>query len=160
MWREEGFRGFMRGNGINCVRIVPYSAVQFTTYEQLKRVRDLAVAVWRAGRSTTHSRAYSCSRIAARVRSTRRRGCSPARSRGSHPFVRPPYSHLPRHLSWLNDGDDRHDISARPRPFAAIDRDRDTSRPHPRPASLDDTIVDRAVISVGGNGSGGGGGGN
>jgi len=37
MWREEGFRGFMRGNGINCLRIVPYSAVQFTTYEQLKR---------------------------------------------------------------------------------------------------------------------------
>lgn len=37
MWREEGFAGFMRGNGINCLRIVPYSAVQFTTYEQLKR---------------------------------------------------------------------------------------------------------------------------
>jgi solute carrier family 25 (mitochondrial phosphate transporter), member 23/24/25/41 len=58
MWKEEGFRGYMRGNGINCVRIVPYrfvrspwvivsrcsdryaiSAVQFTTYEQLKKVR-------------------------------------------------------------------------------------------------------------------------
>ncbi|KAL0956687.1 hypothetical protein HGRIS_002814 [Hohenbuehelia grisea] len=37
MWREEGFKGFMRGNGINCLRIVPYSAVQFTTYEQLKK---------------------------------------------------------------------------------------------------------------------------
>ncbi|KAF9467459.1 mitochondrial carrier domain-containing protein [Collybia nuda] len=37
MWSEEGFRGFMRGNGINCLRIVPYSAVQFTTYEQLKK---------------------------------------------------------------------------------------------------------------------------
>ncbi|KAF8971161.1 mitochondrial carrier domain-containing protein [Flammula alnicola] len=37
MWREEGFQGFMRGNGINCLRIVPYSAVQFTTYEQLKK---------------------------------------------------------------------------------------------------------------------------
>ncbi|KDR75001.1 hypothetical protein GALMADRAFT_248838 [Galerina marginata CBS 339.88] len=37
MWNEEGFRGFMRGNGINCLRIVPYSAVQFTTYEQLKK---------------------------------------------------------------------------------------------------------------------------
>jgi len=37
MWREEGFTGFMRGNGINCLRIVPYSAVQFTTYEQLKK---------------------------------------------------------------------------------------------------------------------------
>ncbi|KAH9935377.1 mitochondrial carrier [Fomitopsis serialis] len=38
MWREEGIRGYMRGNGINCLRIVPYSAVQFTTYEQLKKV--------------------------------------------------------------------------------------------------------------------------
>jgi len=37
MGREEGFKGFMRGNGINCVRIIPYSAVQFTTYEQLKK---------------------------------------------------------------------------------------------------------------------------
>jgi len=37
MWNEEGVRGFMRGNGINCLRIVPYSAVQFTTYEQLKK---------------------------------------------------------------------------------------------------------------------------
>ncbi|KAA1475154.1 mitochondrial carrier [Dentipellis sp. KUC8613] len=37
MWREEGFQGYMRGNGINCVRIIPYSAVQFTTYEQLKK---------------------------------------------------------------------------------------------------------------------------
>ena len=38
IWREEGFKGYMRGNGINCLRIVPYSAVQFTTYEQLKKV--------------------------------------------------------------------------------------------------------------------------
>ncbi|RPD63925.1 mitochondrial carrier [Lentinus tigrinus ALCF2SS1-6] len=37
MWREEGFKGYMRGNGINCMRIIPYSAVQFTTYEQLKK---------------------------------------------------------------------------------------------------------------------------
>ncbi|KIM23813.1 hypothetical protein M408DRAFT_76951 [Serendipita vermifera MAFF 305830] len=38
MWKEEGFRGYMRGNGVNCLRIVPYSAVQFTTYEFMKRV--------------------------------------------------------------------------------------------------------------------------
>ena len=38
IWKEEGFKGYMRGNGINCVRIIPYSAVQFTTYEQLKKV--------------------------------------------------------------------------------------------------------------------------
>ncbi|KAK0532245.1 hypothetical protein OC834_002674 [Tilletia horrida] len=36
MWREEGFRGYMRGNATNCIRIAPYSAVQFTTYEALK----------------------------------------------------------------------------------------------------------------------------
>ena len=64
MWREEGFKGFMRGNGINCLRIVPYryavssislilsgsltppllsvaSAVQFTTYEQLKKASNV-----------------------------------------------------------------------------------------------------------------------
>lgn len=40
MWEEEGFAGFMRGNGVNCLRIVPYSAVQFTTYEQLKKVSE------------------------------------------------------------------------------------------------------------------------
>ncbi|CED82852.1 Mitochondrial solute carrier protein [Phaffia rhodozyma] len=36
MYREEGFRGYMKGNGINCLRIMPYSAVQFSTYETLK----------------------------------------------------------------------------------------------------------------------------
>ena len=40
MWREEGWRGFMRGNGSNCIRIVPYSAVQFSSYGFYKRVRD------------------------------------------------------------------------------------------------------------------------
>lgn len=37
MWVEEGWRGFMRGNGTNCVRIVPYSAVQFGSYNFYKR---------------------------------------------------------------------------------------------------------------------------
>lgn len=36
MWREEGWRGFMRGNGANCIRIVPYSAVQFSSYTLMK----------------------------------------------------------------------------------------------------------------------------
>ncbi|KAF3492036.1 Lpz11p [Arthroderma uncinatum] len=36
MWREEGWRGFMRGNGTNCIRIVPYSAVQFGSYNLYK----------------------------------------------------------------------------------------------------------------------------
>lgn len=39
MWREEGFRGFMAGNGTNCIRIVPYSAVQFGSYNFYKRVQ-------------------------------------------------------------------------------------------------------------------------
>lgn len=39
MWREEGWRGFMRGNGTNCIRIVPYSAVQFSSYNFYKRVK-------------------------------------------------------------------------------------------------------------------------
>ncbi|EZF33664.1 mitochondrial carrier [Trichophyton mentagrophytes] len=37
MWREEGWRGFMRGNGTNCIRIVPYSAVQFGSYNLYKK---------------------------------------------------------------------------------------------------------------------------
>lgn len=38
MWKDEGWRGFMRGNGTNCVRIVPYSAVQFGSYNFYKKV--------------------------------------------------------------------------------------------------------------------------
>lgn len=38
MWRDEGWRGFMRGNGANCVRIIPYSAVQFASYSFYKKV--------------------------------------------------------------------------------------------------------------------------
>jgi solute carrier family 25 phosphate transporter 23/24/25/41 len=41
MWKEEGWRGFMRGNGTNCVRIVPYSAVQFGSYNFYKKVGTL-----------------------------------------------------------------------------------------------------------------------
>jgi solute carrier family 25 phosphate transporter 23/24/25/41 len=40
MWREEGFKGFMAGNGTNCIRIVPYSAVQFGAFNFYKPVRD------------------------------------------------------------------------------------------------------------------------
>lgn len=36
MWKDEGWRGFMRGNGTNCIRIFPYSAVQFSAYTILK----------------------------------------------------------------------------------------------------------------------------
>lgn len=47
IWNEEGFKGYMRGNGINCVRIIPYSAVQFTTYEQLKKVCTLSLSSYK-----------------------------------------------------------------------------------------------------------------
>lgn len=36
MVQQEGVPGLFRGNGINCLRIAPYSAVQFATYEVLK----------------------------------------------------------------------------------------------------------------------------
>jgi solute carrier family 25 phosphate transporter 23/24/25/41 len=40
MWRDEGWRGFMAGNGTNCIRIVPYSAVQFGAYNVYKGVSN------------------------------------------------------------------------------------------------------------------------
>lgn len=36
IYREEGYRGLFRGNGINCIRIVPYTAIQYSVYEKLK----------------------------------------------------------------------------------------------------------------------------
>jgi solute carrier family 25 phosphate transporter 23/24/25/41 len=51
MWKEEGWRGFMAGNGTNCIRIVPYSAVQFSAYNVYKRVSSpvrsvVLVEIW------------------------------------------------------------------------------------------------------------------
>ncbi|GAB1199801.1 hypothetical protein APSETT444_009160 [Aspergillus pseudonomiae] len=40
--KEEGWRGFMRGNGTNCIRIIPYSAVQFGSYNFYKRFAEPA----------------------------------------------------------------------------------------------------------------------
>lgn len=37
IWIEEGWAGYFRGNGTNIVRIVPYSAVQFASYETYKK---------------------------------------------------------------------------------------------------------------------------
>lgn len=34
IWKTEGFRGLFKGNGTNCARIVPNSAVKFFSYEQ------------------------------------------------------------------------------------------------------------------------------
>lgn len=38
MYKDEGWKGFMRGNGTNCIRIVPYSAVQFSAYSVYKKM--------------------------------------------------------------------------------------------------------------------------
>lgn len=34
IWNAEGIRGFFKGNGANCARIIPNSAVKFYSYEQ------------------------------------------------------------------------------------------------------------------------------
>lgn len=36
MYIDEGWRGWFRGNTLNCVRIIPYSAVQFAVFEKVK----------------------------------------------------------------------------------------------------------------------------
>ncbi|KAK9143938.1 hypothetical protein Syun_013338 [Stephania yunnanensis] len=37
IWRTEGFRGLFKGNGTNCARIIPNSAVKFFSYEEAAR---------------------------------------------------------------------------------------------------------------------------
>lgn len=36
MYVDEGWRGWFRGNLLNCIRVVPYSAVQFAVFEKTK----------------------------------------------------------------------------------------------------------------------------
>jgi len=36
MWRNEGMYGFFKGNGVNVVRIAPFSAFEFFFYEVYK----------------------------------------------------------------------------------------------------------------------------
>lgn len=36
MYVDEGWRGWFRGNTLNCIRIIPYSAVQFAVFEKVK----------------------------------------------------------------------------------------------------------------------------
>lgn len=50
MKREEGWRGFMRGNGTNCIRIIPYSAVQFGSYNFYKKVSLAQSIQWRCSK--------------------------------------------------------------------------------------------------------------
>jgi solute carrier family 25 phosphate transporter 23/24/25/41 len=37
IWRKEGVPGFFRGLTINMVKIVPYSALQYTIFEETKK---------------------------------------------------------------------------------------------------------------------------
>ncbi|OIW16781.1 hypothetical protein TanjilG_05515 [Lupinus angustifolius] len=37
IWRNEGLRGLFKGNGTNCARIIPNSAVKFFSYEQASK---------------------------------------------------------------------------------------------------------------------------
>ena len=37
MFAADGVRGLFKGNGLNCIRIIPNSAIKFLTYEQLSR---------------------------------------------------------------------------------------------------------------------------
>lgn len=79
MIREEGVRGFFKvrrervlcsltditcqGNGTNCIRIAPYSAVQFYTFENCKQVRCSFVVVHfslRVSLATFFTCALSC----------------------------------------------------------------------------------------------------
>mmetsp|Transcript_39648 Transcript_39648/g.105564 ORF Transcript_39648/g.105564 Transcript_39648/m.105564 type:complete len:311 (-) Transcript_39648:1261-2193(-) len=36
--KDEGIKGYWRGNLANCIRVVPYSATQFVTFEQLRHI--------------------------------------------------------------------------------------------------------------------------
>ncbi|XP_042496585.1 calcium-dependent mitochondrial ATP-magnesium/phosphate carrier protein 2-like [Macadamia integrifolia] len=38
IWREGGFLGFFRGNGLNVMKVAPESAIKFYTYEKLKNL--------------------------------------------------------------------------------------------------------------------------
>ncbi len=45
MYQREGIKGMFQGNGTNCVRIVPNSAVKFLAYEQISRYMQFTHAV-------------------------------------------------------------------------------------------------------------------
>lgn len=45
IWRTEGFRGLFKGNGSNCARIVPNSAVKFFSYEEASKYATMPPVV-------------------------------------------------------------------------------------------------------------------
>ena len=106
IWKEEGWRGMLRGNGTNCVRIVPYSAVQFGSYNLFKRV-CLAVVAWVARSSRV--------RLVHRAIAGRRSLCAQTAS------LRRRRRHRLRHLH----------LSPRHRPYTVIDTVRLLCEPGP-----------------------------
>lgn len=49
IWRTEGFRGLFKGNGTNCARIVPNSAVKFFSYEEASKYVLLSLFFFKLG---------------------------------------------------------------------------------------------------------------
>ncbi|KAL2902731.1 Mitochondrial adenine nucleotide transporter ADNT1 [Bienertia sinuspersici] len=54
IWQTEGFRGLFKGNGTNCARIVPNSAVKFFSYEQASKEKKNLITV----ASSSHPREF------------------------------------------------------------------------------------------------------
>jgi len=50
-WKKEGFRGMMKGNGANCLKVAPSRGTQFLVYEFVKRKMLLAGVGLAAGAS-------------------------------------------------------------------------------------------------------------
>lgn len=38
MWKNEGVKGFFKGNGVNCIKIGPFSAIEFWVYSFYKDI--------------------------------------------------------------------------------------------------------------------------
>lgn len=58
MYHDEGWRGLFRGNTLNCIRIFPYSAVQFAVFEKCKEIMI-------AHRPREHHQLYASERLIA-----------------------------------------------------------------------------------------------
>lgn len=56
IWRTEGFTGLFKGNGTNCARIVPNSAVKFFSYERASRFPFLLFIKFHITRQKQHMR--------------------------------------------------------------------------------------------------------
>lgn len=68
IWREDGFRGFFRGNGANVVRIFPFSAIQLSTYPRFKAF--MSTVGTNDGKAVTSSGRMFCAGVAAGVTAT------------------------------------------------------------------------------------------